>query len=391
MDTSKFKTKTEFIERKNPSVSNVWEIALDIGYSAVKLFGPNIVARFPSYAKRVENDFKMLTASPDSCILFQDMENNEMWVVGEFAQNLIKRGDTADSEETLYGREREGNPIYQVITKVGLGIACMGGPNGEVGDKPVLVQTGLPEKYLKSGKDGIIETIAGHHDFRIKIGERPWAHFIFDIREDNKFVRSQPMGTLFSACMESNGSFRADGNKLLSSSCIVFDPGFGTLDIFPIIKGVVKHGETFEDLGMKRVLQETSDMIFEKYHVEIPVAAMQKYLATGTIIVSKLDRKKAELSSKEEPFGDILAEANSKICEEAIARTLNAIDIFEYNNFILTGGTGAAWRDMILNKFKNLSTLRIIDGNANDNLAFVYSNVRGYYLSRYARLLKDNR
>ena len=132
-------------------------------------------------------------------------------------------------------------------------------------------------------------------------------------------------------------------------------------------------------------------MIFEKYHVEIPVAAMQKYLATGTIIVSKLDRKKAELSSKEEPFGDILAEANSKICEEAIARTLNAIDIFEYNNFILTGGTGAAWRDMILNKFKNLSTLRIIDGNANDNLAFVYSNVRGYYLSRYARLLKDNR
>ena len=72
MDTSKFKTKTEFIERKNPSVSNVWEIALDIGYSAVKLFGPNIVARFPSYAKRVENDFKMLTASPDSCILFQD-------------------------------------------------------------------------------------------------------------------------------------------------------------------------------------------------------------------------------------------------------------------------------------------------------------------------------
>ena len=55
MDTSKFKTKTEFIERKNPSVSNVWEIALDIGYSAVKLFGPNIVARFPSYAKRVEN------------------------------------------------------------------------------------------------------------------------------------------------------------------------------------------------------------------------------------------------------------------------------------------------------------------------------------------------
>ena len=69
---------------------------------------------------------------------------------------------------------------------------------------------------------------------------------------------------------------------------------------------------------MKRVLQETSDMIFEKYHVEIPVAAMQKYLATGTIIVSKLNRKKAELSSKEEPFGDILAELIQKYAKKQL-------------------------------------------------------------------------
>lgn len=37
MDTSKFKTKTEIIFRNNGSTNKAFGIALDVGYSAVKL------------------------------------------------------------------------------------------------------------------------------------------------------------------------------------------------------------------------------------------------------------------------------------------------------------------------------------------------------------------
>ena len=100
--TERFKTKTEFIERENLSVDNIWGVALDIGYSAVKGISPNSVYRFPSYARK-SKQLLSFAEPEESDIYYRDMESGEIWVLGERAQSLITLEDTTDSSLALYG------------------------------------------------------------------------------------------------------------------------------------------------------------------------------------------------------------------------------------------------------------------------------------------------
>ncbi len=383
MKTKRFRTKTEMIETDNKGLDNYWEIAIDIGYSAVKLFGPNIIASFPSYARRVSSDFQFAGIAPKESILYRD-SNGQCWIVGEVAQNTMQSGDTSDSENTLYSRDRYANPMFKVVAEAGLGIAMRDNEFGSAKGKEIFVQTGLPGRYMSDSAD-ISEILAERHVFDLKIGAGAWEHFDFTISQNNIDVMSQPKGTLYSICVEKDGRFRKETTSYLSSSMLVFDPGFGTLDLFPINHGTTGKEETFPNLGMKRVLSETSDLIFKEYGVEIPVSAMQKYLETGTVRVFN----KKEMKSQDKPFDELLAKASRKICEEAIDSIINAIPLSDYNYFVITGGTGAAWYNYISEKFKDLETLTIIKGNQNDELSLVYSNVRGYYYYRRNKLLKE--
>ena len=55
---------------------------------------------------------------------------------------------------------------------------------------------------------------------------------------------------------------------------------------------------------------------------------------------------------------------------------------------VVTGGTGAAWFNIIKDYYKNMTTLKVIDGSANDNIPAIFSNVRGYYMQQYNLLKK---
>ena len=44
------------MERQNSFPKNIWNIGIDIGYSAVKVMSPNAVCCFPSYAVMEESD-----------------------------------------------------------------------------------------------------------------------------------------------------------------------------------------------------------------------------------------------------------------------------------------------------------------------------------------------
>lgn len=382
MNTRRFRTRTEFIERNNGRLPGVWEIALDIGYSAVKCFSPNSISCFPSYAKRIDETFQFASTAPKESIVYKNLITGEMWLVGGVAQNIMESGDTTDSEALLYGRDRSSNPMFRAITEAGLGLGYMANEFGAPAkDDTIVVQTGLPERYMTDEPE-MKEALAGLHHFALRIGASEWKTFKFEIMKENVYVMSQPKGTLFSVCIDKNGQFHPEAGKYLSSSILVFDPGFGTLDLFPIVSGVVGHGETYPDLGMKRVLQETSKYIKDELNVDVSVPSMQKYLETGK--VKYLNKKTFE--AKELPFDTLLAKASSKVCEEAINRMANAINLVDYNYMIITGGTGAAWLKYIEDKFKNFSTLTILHGNQNDDLSFVYSNVRGYYLYRFNKL-----
>lgn len=386
MNTRKFRTKTEFIARDNSQLPGIWEIAVDIGYGSVKLFSPNTVANFPSYARRVGNDFQFAGKPPKEAILYRDDATGELWLVGEVAQNTMKEGDMTDSESLLYNRDRYTSDMFQVYLFTGLGIAMMKNEYGAPGDSRIVIQTGLPERYLNDADD-LKYAFLGEHNFELKVGDGGWNRFSISLSEDDIYVMSQPRGTLFSVCIERDGKWHPDTRKYLGSSVLVFDPGFGTLDVFPIYEGVVQVGETFSDLGMKRVLQETSRLIKEHYDVDVPVPAMQKYLETGKVrYVNRRERK-----SQEYAFDSLLEKANREVCEEAIRRMDDAVHVGDYNYMIVTGGTGAAWMDQIKEALKNYSSLQILPGNQNDPLPLVYSNVRGYYLYRLNQLARDIR
>lgn len=387
MNTKRFRPKTEIIEKSNGMVSGAWVLGIDLGYSAVKLFSPTHIASFPSYAKRVNSDFSFAGNTPKEAIMYKNENNGEIWLVGSIAQNIMEVNDTSDSENSLYGRDRYTSPMFNVITDVGLGIGLFGHS-----DEKIVVQTGLPEKYMDD-KEYLVDTISGKHNFSIKIGDGEWKTYNFNIEAENVDVMSQPKGSLFSVCINANGSFHQDASKYLNSSILVFDPGFGTLDLFPIIAGTVDKtkGETYSDLGMKRVLTETIKLLMKKISDDNPdgiggfslsVPAFLKRLDFGT--VKYINKKK--MISKEYPFETYLKEASEKVCNEAINRTMTSIDFLDYDYILVTGGTGAAWLNIIENKFKNLNTIKIIKANQNDSLPLVYSNVRGYYLFRFNKI-----
>ena len=55
-------------------------------------------------------------------------------------------------------------------------------------------------------------------------------------------------------------------------------------------------------------------------------------------------------------------------------------NLIDYDYLLLTGGTGAAWQEIIKQYFAGMETLKIIGGGQNDALSHVFNNVRGYYL-----------
>ncbi len=389
MNAKKYRTRTEIIERDNGKLDGVWDLAIDLGYSAVKLIAPNKVACFPSYAVRIDEEIQYLQGAPESSIMYRNNETSELWLVGEFAQNQMLTSSSDDSERVMYGRDRYGEPMFNVVMTTGFGIALMDNKYYSRANDHIIIQTGLPEGYLRD-TPLLRDAMQGHYDFSIKVGNGAWTDFKFDIETSDVFVMSQPKGSLFSICTKNDGSMHEDVKKYLSSNAIIFDPGFGTYDLFIINNGAVVKGDTTQNLGMRRVFHETSQIIKEKYGVSIPVPAMQKYLETGK--VRSIDR--ATLATKEYNFEEILRATSDKVCQEAISRMFKAVggveQIIDYNYLIVTGGTGAAWLPIIKEKLKNITTLSIIPANQNDgSLALLYSNVRGYRYYRFNKLLKE--
>lgn len=383
-----FKTKTIMLERKNIMTPDAWGIALDIGYSSVKGFSPNSIYCFPSYAKKISSEVLSLGQAGPNDIQYRDKTTNELWYVGALAQDMTTSDASNESIAALYGRNRYFSPMFKVIARVGLALGMIANNFGNPAGKNLVLQTGLPPAYLKSDTDLIKEALSGTHEFEIKIGARGWKQFSFTLPEENIRVMAQPMGTLLSISTDSNGKLIPEAKKYFSSHLLILDPGFGTLDYFDLKNKVIDSYDTFDNLGMKRVLQETTAEIFRKYKAEISVPAMQKFLQEGMVV--SFDRK--ERKTTKVPFDDILEEANKSVCLEALSQISTIFnDLVDHNYLVVTGGTGAAWKNIIKEYYSGMETLSIINGNQNDTLPFIFSNVRGYYMYQYGKLEKLSR
>lgn len=383
--TKDFSTRTNFIPRKNATTGNAWGVALDIGYSAVKGMAPNNVFCFPSFARKFNGE--MLSgigeASPND-IQYRS-ENGEVWNVGLMAQDAINSDDSNDSIHSLYGRNRYFSPMFLVLARVGLALCLQKNEYGDPANKPIMLQTGLPPAYLKSDAYYLKDALAGHHSFDVRLGGQKWQHYEFDLPEDNIRVMAQPMGSFFSAALTNEAEQLPSAKKLLSSNLLIFDAGFGTVDVYSIRNRQIESSQSFDDCGMKAVLMGTCDAIQMKYHTEIPVHAMQKYLREGHI--KTFDRKLRTSSFK--PFDDLLEKSAEKVCDEALDRIEAMYNTLrDYDYLLVTGGTGAAWYDRIVDRYAGMESLKIVTGSQNDTLSHIYSNVRGYYLVQAGKLRK---
>ena len=377
-----FSTQTCFIPRKNAHTGKYWGIALDVGYSAVKGMSPNNVFCFPSFAREFHG--KMLDGGdrPISDIQYRD-EEGRIWLVGRAAQDALSSNDSNDSVQSLYGRNRYYAPMFLVISRVGLALGMQTNEHGTPNNKPIALQTGLPPAYLQSDVAELKDVLSGRHQFEVRIGNGSWQKFDFILAEDDIKVMAQPMGSFFSAAFTNDATQLPSAKHLFSSNLLIFDAGFGTVDIYSIRNRQIESSQSFDDCGMKAVLSLTSDAIAKKFGVEIPVHAMQNALRDG--VVRSFNRKERKTAYR--PFADLLEAASEKVCKNALSRLDSIYNyLYDYDYLLVTGGTGAAWQDMIAEEYEGMETLKIISGSQNDDLSHIFSNVRGYYLHQAGRL-----
>ena len=382
VNTKDYKTKTIFQERRTPSGKN-WMIGLDVGYSGVKVFSPNAVACFPAYAVRETAPVtKIAIAGYDepegTDIRYQDEAGN-IWSVGETAQDSISVEDTSAGSNALFVRNRYDSPSFKVCMRVGLAAGMRANSCGNPSGRKIKVMTGLPPKYMASDKDALISAISGHHRFSVMFGSK-WEHFDFTIDKADVNVMDQPEGTLISIATDANMHMMPDARNYFTGKVLIMDTGFGTLDLFPVMRQKISRDmcNTFPDLGMRAVLEDTAREIFSRYNFEVSVPAMQQYLERGFVF------EKTEKGRSKVPFADILEASSRKICQRAVRQIEEIYDpAIRFDYFVISGGTGAAWTDFIKEDpyFAGSDTVVIVRGNQGDpTLPDIFNNVRGYYI-----------
>lgn len=373
MQTNKFRTRQEFCRTStNPKGKN-YIIALDAGYSAMKVFHENGYFCFPSYVRRLSGE--LIYPSKDD-ILYRDLETGELYILGYSAQNMAGSIETNDTEGELYSRKRYRDKNFIILCQAALAIAMQ----DKKDNRDIMIQTGLPSSYVEADTSDFTWTLTRPAKFQLKIGEGNWKDYSFEISKDNIFVMPQPAGSLYSVLINPDGTYVSNAKHYLISNLLVMDIGFGTFDFYGIKNRAVVCKESIDEIGMKQVLKETSTQILKQMNEDIRVTALQNNLGTGYVTCLDEDTMKEE----ERPLAPILESANKKVFEAAMGKAKSVTSFFrDYRILIVTGGTGDAWYEMINKYLSGMKTLKIIPGNINDRLPMIYSNVRGYYMYRY--------
>lgn len=392
ISTKNFKTRTAFYNADNPSVEGVWSIALDIGYSAVKGYSVNRIFSYPSFIREARLD-SMLAENMKTrkdTIQYRD-ETLGTWDVGNRAIMLSSDGETYGSDNTLYSRNRYSQPMFLILARVGLAIGMTENKFATYNGEKIKLQTGLPIEYVKSDSSNLRAALSGRHQFDIRFGgSEEWRHFDFELNADDIGIMPQPVGSFWSSIFDSLGNPKRGANKFMAESSLIFDGGFGTLDVFAIKDLSISFSFTYPECGMREVFKRTSDEILQKYHHQIPIPFFQKYLDSGEIdILCPTDPNKLidvlnpdSFRKEKVDFSAILEKHSKDVCYSAMKKVLTSTNNLEdFQHFIITGGTGAAWSEWIHAALDPLSK-DVIDavGDENEKISAIYNNVRGYYM-----------
>lgn len=379
MNVKKFRTPQEIVPYKNTCKEDCWLISIDAGFSSLKGFAPNKYFCFPSFVKKLDG---MLQTPSERDILYKD--DSGLYLVGMEAQEQVSSDDTSDTDAEMFSRNRYKGKKFEIILMTGVGLGLS---NNQIRqrqkDLPIYIQTGLPTAYLMADKGKIAKAFSNNYHFSLKIGNSSWRDYDVALKTEHIYVMPQPAGTLYSAVIDDTGHYLPDAKEILTQNVLVADAGFVTFDPYGLMNRKLVLKESLQDLGMKRILVDTSRLIYEDYGEEIRVPAMQKHLGKGFFSIMDEESMKTD----EIDITPYLKKANYNVCMESIEALKHMTNYLrDYDTLIVTGGTGAAWYDLYKDYFKGMKTLNVMPGNRNDGLPMVYSNARGYYMFRYMAL-----
>lgn len=385
MNIKDIKTKQLNKMLTNPKGKN-YNIGLDIGYSATKVFFEEGEFCFPSQIKKINGE--MIGESKDSDILVK--YNNTIYAIGILAQDLTSNDDISMSENEMGGRKWYSSDQFKLAYCVALAYAT----RNKHDNKEIFIETGLPTAYFELDKKAITAALSKRYDFELKIGTDKWQSYSFEITSSNIHVIPQPLGTMNSIMIGKDGKYTTgiknkddivlpEAKELLHKNLLLLDVGFSTFDYYGIKNRNVEEDKKIskDDSGMKAVLSEACKRIREKTGEECQLAGIQKLLDTGYIEVYDEEN----LSTEEVSIKEIINECNDMIFEKAFNEAKRVTQSFRgYEYIIVTGGTGEAWFEKFRDKLKNMK-VKVLPGNIIDKEPMIFSNARGYYMYRYVQ------
>ena len=395
METREYKTKTIMNEDYNPFFPGSWSIAIDIGYSSVKCMSPNKTFSFPTFVKKCDDDTREIVQSNGLTLRFRDKNGTE-YEVGGLALVLADIREVNDNTKTMYGRDWYGTETYQICMETALGLALLSNKKRSFKNEAIKVVTGLPCKYTDDAKI-LKRMITGRHTFDLILPNRTeWEHFDFEVCET--VVLPQPSGAMLSAMYDNTGKMTSEGQSLNNENIVVFDGGFGTLDLYGVISGVATVRSTYSDCGMKEVFLRTVSDIKKNYDTEIPVPMLYKYLDNGNLNYFELRPEAASIDfgdpktyiKKNVNISEILCRHSAEVAKSSLQHLLNDTShLSGYNYVILSGGSAAAWSDYLTKAISALEVC-IVDLQKNNNrIDPIFYNVRGYYMFLFRKLREE--
>ncbi len=387
MEAQNFKTKSFITSVKIPRILGNNQhisksiVGIDGGYSSIKGVGQDRAFIFPSIIKRV-SDVKLIGELKDTDIIMKDNTTGKLYYLGGLAYEQMSRADAGQLSDTqLTDRYWYQSEVYQVLMAAGI---AMGLPdNYEKTD--IYIQTGLPCEYADKDKTALTQVLTRPFDISLKVGNAAWRDYKFTPK--GVFVMEQPQGTLFGMMYNSKGELIPERTKLLSGSTVILDDGYNTEDVYSITGGVNNFHETYTDTAMKSVFDMVLNDVNKALPREYQSFEIQKYLADG--VIKYVDKSTRPLTEKTFEIGSLVHKYNEELCQRSIERLLTRCDDFVgVDTLVVTGGTNEARFEQIKDMLSGLS-VEVLQGNINDrNLPFSFSNVIGYYMRAYNKLIR---
>lgn len=375
MDSKKIRTRQEFNTNSytNPKGKD-FIIGLDLGYSGTKVFYETGYFCFPSYAKKIDS---ILDTPDDNDIFYKEEDSEDIYMIGYNAQAMTDETDINDSYAELFSQKRTIDKRFKYIINTAIALAL----RNKNDNRDIFIQTGLPSSLTESGSTNLIQTIAKPARFQLKKGrDKNWKTYELNIKPEKINVIPQPKGTLYSILAKNDGKLVDNAKDILCSNVLVWDIGFLTGDLFGIRNRSVSCKESTDEIGMKMVLEHISKNILTDTNEAINITALQNVLERGYFDCIDED----SMTSEEKSVKPYVEKAMAEVLNKAMEKVKSSTNSFRgYKYLIITGGTGEAWYESIVEWLKGMKTLSVKAGNVNDHLPLIYSNCRGYYMYRY--------